>query len=458
MATIAELLDDVDLLDGYALRNGITIPAASLNTLRGARANAAALQPQGPARNAFFVAYQDAVTAIGRTVPDIEQSMARQERLSVMLAGARAIMNFAESNGKKVDDDIRAKLLASADAIDRGSATVGDEHTFRKAYEGLTLGLAPVTADSIEASKTNLPHLLDFFHKGRFQEALRRITFGRVLHFVVFLVVLATACFAMSYYTLGAAGIKRYDELANAIDALNSGLPAKADSVKFRAIVLQKALENPKDVEAITAAQKSLTDATNLAEADKNQLKRRQEEYAAIPPRLWKWAQMPCNESGTSLFYWAICSEVDETKNIFVANAKGEAKSDAMLGAALTPNLPNEFAIMVAARTVAARLSDIFLPLLFGFLGSYAFILRNLAEQIGSSTLARNSAMLHLIRLGTGALAGFASAWLLRPDMLSSELKGVSSWAVAFIAGYGVELVFSFMNRIVAAFTNEKPT
>lgn len=63
-----------------------------------------------------------------------------------------------------------------------------------------------------------------------------------------------------------------------------------------------------------------------------------------------------------------------------------------------------------------------------------------------------------LVRLALGALAGFSSSWLLTPELVAgAQLKNVPAWALAFIAGYGIELVFAFMDRIIAAFTNKTP-
>jgi hypothetical protein len=35
------------------------------------------------------------------------------------------------------------------------------------------------------------------------------------------------------------------------------------------------------------------------------------------------------------------------------------------------------------------------------------------------------------------------------------QLKNIPAWALAFIAGYGIELVFSFLDRIIGAFSTK---
>jgi hypothetical protein len=51
-------------------------------------------------------------------------------------------------------------------------------------------------------------------------------------------------------------------------------------------------------------------------------------------------------------------------------------------------------------------------------------------------------------------MAGIASSWLLSPKDVAA-LSSVPAWALAFVAGYSIELVFSFMDRIVTAFSSK---
>ena len=110
---------------------------------------------------------------------------------------------------------------------------------------------------------------------------------------------------------------------------------------------------------------------------------------------------------------------------------------------------------MEAARTVISRLNDVYLPLLLGFLGAHAYILRRMSKDISDRAFAKGSAFNHIVRIGLGALAGLASTWLLTPEVVGgASFKALPVWALAFVAGYGIELVFAFMDRIIAAFTS----
>jgi hypothetical protein len=438
METIHELIAHAELLINYAIIHGVSLPPPCVDTLLASKGQAAALSVPGQARTDFYKAFSEAVKTIDKPVAEILEATSRRSRMEAMLADARTLLEFAAANGKKIDDETRNPLVEAGDVIEQGAATVVDEQKFLKAYEALSVKTAPVTAESIRASKTTLPHLFDILSSRNFTRSFRQLTLGRFFHVIFFGSVLYLACSAVSFYSLGNAAQLRYEELRGNLAKLESELPAKLDSLKLRDAELRKAKEStPKDSTVLDAAQKSFDEAKRIVEADKRAIEQTREEHEIIPERLWKWSQLPCEDRGIRFLYRPICSEVD-------AVSKG------------TPP-PKDIVKMHAARTVASRMGDIYLPLLLGFLGAYAFILRNLATQIATSSLARGSAIQHSIRLGTGALAGFASAWLLRPELMGgATLKYLPSWALAFIAGYGIELVFSFMDRIVSAFTERR--
>jgi hypothetical protein len=100
-------------------------------------------------------------------------------------------------------------------------------------------------------------------------------------------------------------------------------------------------------------------------------------------------------------------------------------------------------------------LNVIMLPMLMGLLGAYAFVLRTVSREIRERSFAENSALHHVARLSLGALAGIAAGWFLRPEQVGL-LNSVPAWGLAFVAGYGIELLFAFLDRIVVAFTSKQ--
>lgn len=96
------------------------------------------------------------------------------------------------------------------------------------------------------------------------------------------------------------------------------------------------------------------------------------------------------------------------------------------------------------------------LPLLYGLLGAITFVLRSLALEIKAMTYTPEADINYRLRMHMGALAGLIAIWFLQPDASTAEIfKTLSPFALAFLAGYSVEVVFSAMDRFIAAFSNK---
>jgi hypothetical protein len=97
------------------------------------------------------------------------------------------------------------------------------------------------------------------------------------------------------------------------------------------------------------------------------------------------------------------------------------------------------------------------LPLLYGLLGTCVFVLRTLSSEIRSRTYSEASHIGFRIRLYLGMLGGMVFAWFATPDSADGLFMSLSPFAVAFLAGYSVELLFAAMDRFLGAFTSKAP-
>jgi len=62
------------------------------------------------------------------------------------------------------------------------------------------------------------------------------------------------------------------------------------------------------------------------------------------------------------------------------------------------------------------------------------------------------------LRILLGVVAGLAIGWFFKPSGVEVNGVGlVSPFALAFVAGYSVELLFTAMDRIEAAFSGRDP-
>jgi hypothetical protein len=146
------------------------------------------------------------------------------------------------------------------------------------------------------------------------------------------------------------------------------------------------------------------------------------------------------------------------------ANASGSAIDSARGGPvddSVDPSLAREVAFRkarvlagVEARFALSSLSLYILPALYGLLGTCVYILRNLASEIKATAFASDVA--YQLRLPLGALAGVAIAFV--PDSVAARPGDpVTQLALAFVAGYSVEVLFAVMDRFISSFTGTPP-
>ncbi|MEW6519099.1 MAG: hypothetical protein AB1461_06760 [Thermodesulfobacteriota bacterium] len=94
------------------------------------------------------------------------------------------------------------------------------------------------------------------------------------------------------------------------------------------------------------------------------------------------------------------------------------------------------------------------LPILYGLLGAITYVLRTLAVQIKSLTYTPESDICFRLRMNLGALSGLAIVWFIKEGGESQlPFASLSQFAIAFIAGYSVELLFAAMDRFISAFS-----
>jgi hypothetical protein len=96
--------------------------------------------------------------------------------------------------------------------------------------------------------------------------------------------------------------------------------------------------------------------------------------------------------------------------------------------------------------------SGYLLPMLYGLIGACAFVLRKLSDEIDKMTYAHDARVRYTLRLNIGVLTGLAVGWFLTPGAGDPLLTSLSPLALAFVAGYGSDLFFLCLDKIVQAF------
>src|SRR5262249_18235480 len=101
---------------------------------------------------------------------------------------------------------------------------------------------------------------------------------------------------------------------------------------------------------------------------------------------------------------------------------------------------------------VGNTVSTYLLPILYGALGTCAFILRSLYAQMLDRSFDPRRSGEFVVRLFLGMLSGVTVQWGFARDGQAAP-QGTAPLVLAFLAGYSVELLFSGMDRLLTAVT-----
>lgn len=98
------------------------------------------------------------------------------------------------------------------------------------------------------------------------------------------------------------------------------------------------------------------------------------------------------------------------------------------------------------------------LPVLYGALGATAYLLRVLIPHITQRTFNKKHAGSISVRICLGMLSGIAIQWFFTGQQTAQIFeRSLSTSALAFLAGYSVDLLFNMMDRFVQGFKPSKP-
>lgn len=114
--------------------------------------------------------------------------------------------------------------------------------------------------------------------------------------------------------------------------------------------------------------------------------------------------------------------------------------------------------LLASAAVWTSALGTYLLPALYGLLGSIAFMLRNQSGEMRAGTLTGNFAGEYIMRMVLGMVGGLAIGMFIGPDAAAtSGFAALTPVALAFLAGYGVELLFGLLDRLVTAYSMPAP-
>ena len=264
---------------------------------------------------------------------------------------------------------------------------------------------------------------------------------------------------AQVVWTYGVGYVKRVDELNVEISKLELQFHAarvSVDKLKLAIDGLQIGTRQRTDQDVARTLNGLMTDridAENRYFLANDHYKGAQDKRAAVVDQLNQWSNylVPW-----SMLLAAAKSTIDWVREWFnMAGAAGaQAGYDDGNGsyAGVPPSAESDLRVMW----------EFVLPMLYGLIGALAFILRTLVWQVRNDSFTPKSSLRFRLRWPLGMLAGIAVGWFSAPATdgavrnaltLSEEIGTIGPFALAFLAGFSVEVLFTGLDRLVSTFT-----
>jgi hypothetical protein len=327
---------------------------------------------------------------------------------------AQLLLAYAAQQGLEIDESLVSVIVNARYQLEHGDWNAEHEIKFWMAFDTIAKLVHPVSLASLKATRIHGKHQTK---KGKTIPPISAAERTVSIYQKWTLLVLAVLLIAQIYWLIGSV----------IITAVTKEIPTQLQALDEKIKTATEAINRAKQEDNEANAQLA------IAERDKyeNERKNVEDSKNAYYGSLRKWSKVLC----LGIF----CANESEEEY----NRKGYIKASQ------------------AARIVLQPIQLYILPLLYGLLGASAYVLRSITREIKELTYTTNSNARYRLRIQLGSLAGLAVGWFLfiPPDSVGAgslfSFKELSPLALSFLTGYGVELLFAAMDKLVAAFSTE---
>jgi len=345
------------------------------------------------------------------------------EPLTVAVENAELILSHASERGLHIDKNHIRIIVEAKDHEKNDSWTNENAIEFWSAYRFISKIIQPVNINGLRAAQylpVIRPNLLQKLLKIKMKSSMAR---RAVKNYTMTSIIAALLMLVVQFYSLkgttllnniqlGTEKMKEYEIQFNSLGLVSDNNPQdrSASSEKYRVESYYTEVSN--QVESSTLLLKSWLEYSNF-------LTFRKRTY------------------------------IKET-----------LKADTVAFDPINPDLKmrNNTMIIQESKNFTLILGLYILPLLYGLLGGFVYVLRNLTEDARTLTFSRESHIKYTLRIHLGALAGLVVGlfWGDNNNESISVVENLSPLALAFIAGYSVEFLFNIMDNMISNFTQRK--
>jgi hypothetical protein len=363
--------------------------------------------------------------------------MAETAPLTLAIHDAEALLAYAAQTGAlKKDEDVATPIVEIKRLLAQNAVTEESEVSFWRSLSALSAAVRPVTADSLRATNgvfrgTIVSLLLGRRTPPAAERAVRRYrrwAMGTLLCLVAIQI----------YYLVGSTVIADIERIPTEVDEVHTALLKAQRQSPSAASTSGTSDEVIGDLLAKEDTYEARLETSYGVLAQWNQV-----WLAVISP----WSVWHGDQHGPASMTAGASTLINAAVGSLGSN--GASTHAASVKEILKGRIITE----TTARFALSSIQSYLLPFLYGFLGTCLYILRSLSSEIKSRSFS--SEVGYRLRMPLGALAGVAVAWFITPETTPALVKSLSPLALAFLAGYSVEVLFSGMDRFISAFSTE---
>ncbi len=326
---------------------------------------------------------------------------------------AQLLLAFAAQRGLMVEESIVSVIVRAKHMFDEKQWTVEMETEFWMAFNALAKLVSPVSVESLRATRSIEWSMEKSAQQNVFTDLLRYI-FGQRGYSVAertvngyqraSLLGLIFLLVCQIYWVIGSAIINDIEKIPQAIDVLEQEIDS---------------FEKQSQIDSLQS---------RSFQQKENKIQEYESRIDASYDTLNSW---------NSVWQLSFFSGTPETT---------KKSASEMIKA--------RFTLQQNAKFVLQVLQLYLLPLLYGLLGACVYVLRMLTTEMRNLTYELESNIRYHMRVQLGALSGLAIGWFASSPGIGLSLNAVSPFALAFLAGYSVEVLFSIMDGLIASFSN----
>lgn len=364
---------------------------------------------------------------VNRPQAPAANSGASKDIVQMVNDSQRLMTYMAQAGDLTLPEEVTSRLVNAKYKLARGQWTEQDESEFILSYDLLAEKVYPVTIESIQATcpdpsgQTNT-------------KAEKAVKWYRRYTMVALIFLLIAQIYWLIGYDLHSelqSSFRERSELRAQLQQLNAMKALAPDSF---------AQSSEKQQQLITLQDQ---------EGAINQVLDANYKLLLVWNKVWSLGQ---NIEGKYPQYLSTKFELDKKEIEELAKTDPHTAAQRLKDLTLERAL-HEARITLFANTLAASFTlnafqGYLLPLLYGLLGAFIFVLRTLLREVKSLTYSFDSEIRYRLRLTLGALGGMIVGWFLKPED-AEGLASLSPMAISFLMGYNVDVLFSIMDRAI---------